>query len=87
MKQYLMQYGLMPEEYTRKNLEFLCDPFREGYIFTYFYGRRLMKPWLQGEDRRQVFLRFLTEQICPSDLVSKAESSMSRRTHQDETPV
>ena len=51
VKQYLMQYGLMPEEYARKNLEFLCDPFCEGYIFTYFYGRRLMKPWL---DRKSV---------------------------------
>jgi hypothetical protein len=31
--------------------------------------RRLMNPWLQGDDRRQIFKRFLTEQICPSDLV------------------
>lgn len=69
VKQYIMQYGLLPEEYAQKNLEFLRDPFREGYTFTYFYGRRLMKPWLQGDDRRQVFKRFLTEQICPSDLV------------------
>lgn len=70
--QYLMRYRLIPEEYARKDLEFLRDPFREGYIFTYFYGRRLMKPWLQGDDRQQVFKRFLTEQICPSDLVNKA---------------
>jgi hypothetical protein len=71
VKQYIMKYGLLPEEYALKNLEFLRDPFREAYIFTYFYGRRLMKPWLQGNDRRQVFKRFLTEQICPSDLVKK----------------
>ena len=72
VKQYMMQYGLLPEEYARKNLEFLRDPFREGYTFTYIYGRRLMKPWLQGDDRRKVFKRFLTEQICPSDLVNMA---------------
>jgi hypothetical protein len=48
----------------------LRDPFREGYIFTYFYGRHLMKPWLQWDDRQQVFKRFLTEQMCPSDLVN-----------------
>lgn len=71
VKQYLMQYRLIPEEYARKDLEFLRDPFREGYIFTYFYGRRLMQPWLQGDDRQQVFKRFLTEQITPSDLVKK----------------
>ena len=70
VKQYIMKYALLPEEYAQKDLEFLRDPFREGYIFTYFYGRRLMKPWLQGDDRQQVFKRFLTEQICPSDLVN-----------------
>ena len=71
VKQYIMKYSLLPEEYAQKDLEFLRDPFREGYIFTYFYGKRLMKPWLQGDDRQQVFTRFLTEQVCPSDLVAK----------------
>ncbi|HEU0003819.1 MAG TPA: hypothetical protein VFQ36_23130 [Ktedonobacteraceae bacterium] len=70
VKQYIMKYALLPEEYAQKDLEFLRDPFREGYIFTYFYGRRLMRPCLQGNDRQQVFTRFLTEQICPSDLVN-----------------
>ncbi len=70
VKQYITKYALLPEEYAQKDLEFLRDPFREGYIFTYFYGRHLMKPWLQGNDRQQVFKRFLTEQICPSDLVN-----------------
>ncbi len=71
VKQYIMKYALLPEEYAQKDLGFLRDPFREGYIFTYFYGKRLMKPWLQGDDKQQVFKRFLTEQICPSDLVNK----------------
>ena len=70
VKQNLMRYRRKPEEYARKDLEFLRDPFREAYVFTYFYGRRLMKPWLQGDDRQQVFKKFLTEQICPSDLVN-----------------
>lgn len=68
VSQYLVKYGIMPEKRARKALEFLKDPFREAYIFTYFYGRQLMKPWLQGSDRQEVFKRFLTEQICPSDL-------------------
>ncbi len=67
--QYLMRYMLLPEIYAQKSLEFLKEPFREGYIFTYFYGRRLMKPWLQGSDRQQVFTRFLTKQVYPSELV------------------
>ena len=67
--QYLTRYRQEPEMYARKSLEFLKEPLHEGYIFTYFYGKRLMKPWLQGDDKQQVFKRFLTEQICPSDLV------------------
>ena len=68
VNQYLVKYGIMPEERAWKALDFLKDPFREAYIFTYFYGRQLMQPWLQGPNRREVFKSFLTEQICPSDL-------------------
>lgn len=69
VKQYLVKYWLLPEEYAQKSIDFLKDPFREAYIFTYFYGRQLMKPWLEGPDKQAVFKRFLTEQLCPSDLV------------------
>ncbi len=69
VKQYLIKYKLLPEEYAQKGIDFLKEPFQEGYIFTYFYGYELMKPWLAGPDRQQVFKRFLTEQFCPSDLV------------------
>ncbi len=48
---------------------FLQDPFREAYIFTYSYGRNLMRPWLAGANRLDVFRRFLTEQLYPSELV------------------
>lgn len=68
VKRYLVKYSMLPEEYAQKSLEFLKDPFREGYIFTYSYGKQLMKPWLEVADRQQVFKRFLTEQLCPSDL-------------------
>jgi len=69
VKRYLVKYSLYPEEYAQKMMDFMKDPFREGYIFTYTYGKQLMKPWLEGPDRQQVFKRFLTEQICPSDLI------------------
>lgn len=71
VKQYLVKYSLLPEEYAQKSIDFLKDPFREAYIFTYFYGRQLMKPLLAGPDKQAVFKRFLTEQLCPSDLVRK----------------
>jgi len=69
VKQYVAKYAMLPDEYAQKSVEFLKDPFHEAYIFTYFYGRQLMKPWLEGSDKQAVFKRFLTEQLCPSDLV------------------
>jgi hypothetical protein len=68
VKQYLMKYKMLPDEHAQKALEFLKSPFHEAYVFTYYYGKQLMHPWLQGPDRNAVFLRFLTEQLCPSDL-------------------
>jgi len=72
VKQYVAKYAMLPDEYAQKSVEFLKDPFHEAYIFTYFYGRQLMKPWLEGSDKQAVFKRFLTEQLCPSDLVREA---------------
>lgn len=68
VRQYLMKYLLIPDDYAQKSLDFIQNPFREGYIFTYFQGKKLMKPYLSGPDKHNVFKRFLTEQICPSDL-------------------
>ena len=69
-EQWFQQYVQLSfrNEKASKMLEFLKDPSREAYIFTYFYGKQLMQPWLQGEDRRDVFRRFLTRQLNPSDL-------------------
>lgn len=74
---YLMEYTLEPEERIRKRLEFLKVPFMQSYVFSYFYGKRLMQPLLQGSDRLAIFRRFLTEQLYPSLLVEWAESSGS----------
>lgn len=68
VKAYLMKYQLIPENYAQSSIDFLSDPFREAYIFTYSYGKDLMRPYLSGSDKQQVFKRFLTEQMCPSDL-------------------
>lgn len=72
--QYLIKYSLLPDEEALKYLEFLQVPFQQAYIFTYFYGRQLMKSWLQRPDRLTVFCRFLTEQVYPSELVKEAVS-------------
>jgi hypothetical protein len=66
--EYLIRYSLVSPAEARKFLEYLKVPFQQAYIFTYFHGKHLMKPWLQGPNRWQVFRRFLTEQIYPSEL-------------------
>ena len=69
---YLLKYALVSEEEARQYLGFLKAPFQETYIFTYFYGKELMKPWLQGPDRLDAFRRLLTEQVYPSELVKES---------------
>ncbi|HEY1351871.1 MAG TPA: hypothetical protein VGF67_19805 [Ktedonobacteraceae bacterium] len=66
--EYLIRYSLVSPEEAHKFLEYLKVPFQQAYIFTYFHGKHLMKPWLQGPTRWQAFRRFLTEQIYPSEL-------------------
>ncbi len=65
---YLMRYALLSEEAARRELASLQRPFYEANIFTYFYGRRLLEPLLQGPQRKDRLLQFLTEQTAPSDL-------------------
>lgn len=68
---YLIKYSAISDEEALKFLEYLKVPFQQAYIFTYFYGRQLMKPWLQGSERWNAFRRFLTEQISPSELMQE----------------
>lgn len=65
---YLMRYALLSEESARRELASLQRPFYEANIFTYFYGRRLLEPLLQGPQRQARLYQLLTEQIVPSDL-------------------
>ncbi len=73
--QYLMKYTLVPEERARKSLQFIKSPLWRAYIFTYFYGKRLTHPLVQGSDRLATFRRLLTEQVYPSLLVEWAARS------------
>ncbi|QBD78826.1 hypothetical protein EPA93_23705 [Ktedonosporobacter rubrisoli] len=70
VRQYIQKYMLVSEDRADKALQFLKVPFLDAYVFTYFYGKKLMRPWLEGPDKLKVFRRFLSEQIVPSDLVA-----------------
>jgi len=71
---YLMRWQLLPEDRARKALQFLKSPLWRAYTFTYYYGKRLMEPLLQGPDRVTVFRRLLTEQVYPSMLLEWMKS-------------
>lgn len=65
---YLMRYALLSEETAHRALASLQRPFHQAYIFTYFYGRRLLEASLQGPQRQKRLQQLLTQQLTPSDL-------------------
>ncbi|WP_244422668.1 hypothetical protein [Ktedonobacter racemifer] len=68
VRSYLMRYALMDEEAVSRALASLHRPFHLTYTFTYFYGRRLLEPILQGSQRPRRLHQLLKEQLTPSDL-------------------
>jgi hypothetical protein len=62
---YIRKYGLRSETEARFNLKFIRNPMFRTYIFTYFYGERMLRAALAGPDRREVFRRLLTEPLTP----------------------
>jgi len=68
VQDYLAQY-MQPAGVV----EHLALPFQDVYTCTYYYGKQLLQPHLQGADRREVLRRFLQEQVLPSDLVKDSK--------------
>jgi hypothetical protein len=73
--QYLIWYALLDEEAARRTLQALQRPFCEAYIFTYYYGRQLLESWLKGSQRDTMIKNLLTQQILPSDLIHRNNTS------------
>jgi hypothetical protein len=63
IRDYLVRYLQQP------HLGFWKMPFHEFFGIVEPYGKRLMRPWLQGAERQQTFRRFLEDQWFPSELV------------------
>jgi hypothetical protein len=72
--EYALAYTPHTEEQIRRVLQSLKSPLEQIYAFTYSQGKRLMRPLLQGDDRGQVFRRFLTEPVYPSLLADWAST-------------
>jgi len=74
---YLARWALLDEEEARRALPTLRRPFAEAYVFCYHYGRELLEPGMQGQDRDGFVRRLLTEQVCPSDLRANPEGKIT----------
>jgi hypothetical protein len=70
--EYLQHYGLNTPEEAEKRLSFLTDPLWRTYIFTYFYGERLLRGWLDRVGWKDGLRRLVSEPICPSQLTEAA---------------
>ncbi|HEY0736026.1 MAG TPA: hypothetical protein VGD69_14020 [Herpetosiphonaceae bacterium] len=74
--QYLRQYALLDQVEAQRALQALQRPFCEAYIFTYWYGHQLLKPWLTGSQRNTRLKHLLIEQVLPSDLTQEDSSAI-----------
>ncbi len=63
---YLMRYGLHSEQQAQHRLRFIESPLWRAYIFTYFYGERLMQTWIRQGNPAERFGTLLREQTYPS---------------------
>lgn len=59
--------GLLPKVRAEKSIEFLMDPTWRSYISCYVEGLPLCRRFVDGHPER--FLRLITEQLVPSDLL------------------
>ena len=75
MMEYALAYALHTPEQVRNLVKSLRSPLMQIYAFTYFQGKTLIQPLLQGNDRIHIFRRLLTEPVYPSLLVQWSQES------------
>lgn len=66
---YLQGYGLRTEQEARKTVEFLSNPLYRSYIFTYSWGKKMLKElFARKQDGNHWYTRLLTEAVTPSQI-------------------
>jgi hypothetical protein len=66
---YLQHYGLATEPEARKLIDFIGDLSRRSYIFTYCWGKRLLKAlFALKQDATHWYARLLTEAVTPTQI-------------------
>lgn len=66
---YLQHYGLLTEPEARKRLEFISSPLDRTYIFTYYWGKKLLRALFDLKQEETFwFTRLLTEAVTPTQI-------------------
>jgi hypothetical protein len=66
---YLTRWALLTEAEAAWAVGFLRSPAMRAYVLGYFHGWRLLRHWLDHQDRLARVRRLLTEPVLPADLV------------------
>jgi len=74
---YLMRWALIRESEVDLVLPLLNAPVGAVYVFCYYQGWELLRPWLDAPDRDARVRRLLTEQLHPATLNSATPASDS----------
>lgn len=67
------RFGLLPRQRAEKAVEFLLDPTWRSYVTCYVEGLPLCRSFVDSDPSR--FERLITEQLLPTDLVTKRSVS------------
>lgn len=66
---YLQHYGLLTEQEAHKRIEFLSSPLDRSYIFTYYWGKRMLNALFDlKQERSYWYARLLTEAVTPTQI-------------------
>ena len=66
---YLQHYGLLTEQEAHKRIQFLRNPLDRSYIFTYYWGKRILKAlFALKQERPYWYARLLTEAVTPTQI-------------------
>ncbi|MGS2643799.1 hypothetical protein [Streptosporangium sp. LJ11] len=72
---YLTRWALYSEDEAALALRVLRPSAMSPYIFGYFHGWELLRPWATSPDRIR---RLLTEQLLPADIHAPARTTLTR---------
>lgn len=66
---YLQHYGLRTEREARKGIELLSNPLSRSYVFTYYWGKKMLTAlFALKQEMPHWYARLLTEAVTPAQI-------------------